>query len=218
MWDAATATPVFNIGYVTPPPPIRSSEKQPLPPSPQPPSPPLPSSQSSSLPSGVTLARPHTEPQGVSGRTRSKTVKPSDQRLHHSLGLLSRMTKTELLSMVTTRGAVDAGRRIKPPSFGGRGQPSFSVGDRDEAPPVGGNRGIPCAMAAMLATREDIQVTLGDQRPPYKPPDLPHCCASDLTVPRSHKEAMRSEHAHLWKDSAGREFYGLPDAGTFEPA
>ena len=28
---------------------------------------------------------------------------------------------------------------------------------------------------------------------------------------------MRSEHGHLWKDSAGREFYGLLDAGTFEP-
>ena len=33
----------------------------------------------------------------------------------------------------------------------------------------------------------------------------------------SHKEAMRSEHARLWKDSAGWEFYGLLHAGTFEP-
>ena len=153
----------------------------------------------------------------MSDRTRSKTVNPSDQGLHHNVGLRSRMSKNAPLSMVTTNGAVDAGRRNKPPSFGGHGQPSFLVGDRDEAPPVGGNRGIPCAMAAMLPTREDIDATLGDQRPPYTPPDLPHCYASDLKVPRSHKEATRSEHAHLWKDSAGREFYGLLDAGTFEP-
>ena len=127
-------------------------------------------------------------------------------------------SKNALLSMVITNGAVDAGRRNKPPSFEGRGQPSFSVGDRDEASSVGGNRGGPCAMAAMNATRDDIEATLGDQRPPYKAPDLPHYYASDLKVPKSHKEAMRSEHAHLWKDSAGRQFYGLLDAGTFEPA
>ena len=47
------------------------------------------------------------------------------------------MSKNALLSMVSTNRAVDAGRRNKPPSFGGRGQPSFSVGDRDEATPVG---------------------------------------------------------------------------------
>ena len=72
-------------------------------------------------------------------------------------------------------------------------------------------------MTALLATREDIDATLDDQRPPYKPSDLLHCYASDLKVPRSHKEAMRSEQVHLWKDSAGWEFYGLLDAGTFEP-
>ena len=128
------------------------------------------------------------------------------------------MSKTALLSMAITRGAVDAGRRNKLLSFGGRGQPSLSVGDREAAPPVGGPREIRCAMAAMLATRENIEETLGDQRPPYKPPYLPHCYASDIKVPRSHKEAMRSEHVHLWKDSVGRQFYGLLDAGTFEPA
>ena len=72
-------------------------------------------------------------------------------------------------------------------------------------------------MTALLATAEDIDATLDDQRPPYKPPDLTHCYASDVKVPRSHNEAMRSEHGHLWKDSAGWEFYGLVDAGTFEP-
>ena len=61
-----------------------------------------------------------------------------------------------------------------------------------------------CAFATRLATREDIDNTLGDQRPLYKPPNLPQCYASDLKVPRSHKEDMRSEYAHLWEDSSGR--------------
>ena len=77
--------------------------------------------------------------------------------------------------------------------------------------------GIPCAFAAMLATRGDIDAALDDERPPHKPPDLPQCYASDLRVPRSYQEATRSEHANLWKDATGREFYGLLDAGTFEP-
>ena len=69
----------------------------------------------------------------------------------------------------------------------------------------------------MLVTREDIDATLDDQRPANRPPDLPHCYASDLKVPKIHKELMPSEHAHLCGDSTGREFYGLLDAGTFEP-
>ena len=70
---------------------------------------------------------------------------------------------------------------------------------------------------ATLANRKDIDSTLGNRWPPYKLSDLPHCYASDLKVPGSQKEAMRSEHAHSRKDSAGREFHELLDAGTFEP-
>ena len=127
VYSAAPAAPVFNIGYVPPPPLIRSSELQPLPPSLQPPPPPLPPSQSSSLSPAVTMSRPHTKPQRMSGRTHSKTVQfsdaptihlsgtpeepissppiPSDQGLHHSVGLLWMISKTALLSMMTMRGA-----------------------------------------------------------------------------------------------------------------
>ena len=102
--------------------------------------------------------------------------------------------------MLFTREVVDVGRHKDLPSVGGRGQPSICAWNREGTPPAGGSGGIPLAFAAVLANRENIDPTLGDQRPPYKPPDLPHCDASDLKVPRSHKDAMRSEHDHLWED------------------
>ena len=163
VFAAAPATSVLNMNYVPPPPPIRSSELQPLPPPLQPPPPPLPPSQSSSLPPAVVLPRPHTEPQRISSRTRSKTVQvsdaltshlsgkpevpvfsppvPSDQGLHHSVGLLSMMSKTAMLSMVTTRGAVDAGRRNKPPSFGAAGSRHFPLGTAKGHHRLGGGQG-----------------------------------------------------------------------------
>ena len=89
--------------------------------------------------------------------------------------------------------------------------------DREGTACGGAHERVPCAYAAMVAALQEIDAVLDDQRPPHKPPDLPHCYASDLKVPRSYREAMRSEHAHLWEDSTGREIYGLVDAGTFEP-
>ena len=126
------------------------------------------------------------------------------------------MDKTALLFMLDTRKAVDASRGKQPTSVGGRGQLSSSVGNPEErSPNRGGGGRVPCAFATWLATQEDIENTLGDQRPPCKPPSLPQSYASDLKVPRSHKEAMGSEYAHLWEESTGPEFYGLLDAGTF---
>ncbi|CAB1108760.1 unnamed protein product [Ectocarpus sp. CCAP 1310/34] len=60
--------------------------------------------------------------------------------------------------------------------------------------------------------------TLRDQRPPEQRPGLPLCQASDVCIPKSYKEAVASEHRHLWSDSMQREFYGLLEAGTFAPA
>ena len=68
----------------------------------------------------------------------------------------------------------------------------------------------------MLARWEDIDHATNDQRPPDKRPDLPHCHAGDLKVPRSYEEAVRSEYSHLWTDAMAREATGLIDAGTFE--
>ena len=86
-------------------------------------------------------------------------------------------------------------------SYGeGREQVAPAVEDRGEEISAGKSGGIPRAMTAMLATREDIEATLSGQRLPYKPPDLPQCYARDLKVPSNRAEDMRSEHAHLWKD------------------
>ena len=104
--------------------------------------------------------------------------------------------------------AVDASRHKVSPSVGGCGQPPLCA-RRDG--------GTTWAFAAILETREDIDATLDDQGPPHSPPDLPHYCASDLKVAKSHKESMRSEHSYLWGDSTGREFFGLLDVGTVEP-
>ncbi|CAB1101905.1 unnamed protein product [Ectocarpus sp. CCAP 1310/34] len=71
--------------------------------------------------------------------------------------------------------------------------------------------------ATMFATREDVDAALRAERPPDKMPDLPHCLASDLRVPKIFKEAMRSKHSELWDDAVGREFFGLSDAGTLSP-
>ena len=80
----------------------------------------------------------------------------------------------------------------------------------------GGRGGILWAMAAMPATRDDIDANMDNQRAPYKPPDLSHCNTSNLKVPGGHREVMRSDYARLWEDSARQKFYGLLDAGTFE--
>ena len=73
--------------------------------------------------------------------------------------------------------------------------------------------GVLGAFATRLSTREGIDTTLRDQRPPFKPLDWPQCYASDLKVPRSHKEAMRSGYVHLWEDSAGRDFLRIAGCG-----
>lgn len=62
-------------------------------------------------------------------------------------------------------------------------------------------------MVAMHTNREDIDITLSDQRPPYKPQDLPHCDASDFKVPQRRNEAMAMEHAHRSEGSTARQLY-----------
>ena len=68
----------------------------------------------------------------------------------------------------------------------------------------------------MLASRDDIDMTLREMNPPEVAPDLPQCYASDLRVPKTYREAVSSEHGNLWIDSVSREFRGLMEAGTLK--
>ncbi|CAB1097932.1 unnamed protein product [Ectocarpus sp. CCAP 1310/34] len=130
------------------------------------------------------------------------------------------MDKDSLISSLATREAVDQGRRDLPPppqpdpSLGGRGS-GGAVGAGGPVDSGGGWR--PQMFATMFATREDVDAALRAERPPDKMPDLPHRLASDLRVPKTFKETMRSQHSELWDDAIDQEFFGLLDAGTFSP-
>lgn len=106
-------------------------------------------------------------------------------------------------------GAVDAGPHKKPGKFGCRGLLNVFVGGYMEMSTSGAERRKPCAFGVMLATRRDINTTLGDRCLPRDP--------LDLGVPRSCQVAMRTEHARFWENSTAREFYGLLNTGVFEP-
>ena len=131
------------------------------------------------------------------------------------------LDRNTLVSMLEARSAVDEERRepggaeTGEPGGAGAGEQAGALAAVD---PGAGGAGFPLAFATLLANREDIDAMLRDQRPPEQRPDLPHCQASDLRVPKSYNEAMASEHRHLWSDSMQREFYGLLEAGTFTPA
>ena len=151
-------------------PPLPSPPQRPLPPSPShsslpSPQPPLPPSSSPSLLLSLQ--------QRISGHTRSKTVRlsaqavvqfpaaqeeapppppaESDHGVRHRAGLISMLDKTTLQGMAATNGAVDALRLKKSVDMGGG--TSAMWGWKKDA-------GIPCAFAAMLATR-------GTSTPPW---------------------------------------------------
>ncbi|CAB1113943.1 unnamed protein product [Ectocarpus sp. CCAP 1310/34] len=188
----------------------------------------------------TAVHRSHAAPSTARKRRRSRSPSPaaftaSRQRvgrernqgggtaLQHRLGLLSMMGKDALVSSLATREAVDQGRRDLPPSA--NIAPPAPPQPQDTSLAGHGSGGAAGArgpgglhmFAAMFATREDVEATLRAKRPPDKTPDLPHCLASDLRVPKTFKEAMRSQHSELWDDAVGREFFGLLDAGTFSP-
>ena len=224
---SATPTPQLR----SPPPRHRSSSAvaaSPLPPprartsvsfTPQPRSP--PSSPTAPVPSPHQLPSPQSpldpyvkkhlglefDPRQA-GNTRSQTrylnerqqqqessePPPPDNSFVHQFKLLPATQQLALLSALVTDNS------------GGHGSGTGAAG---------GPEAIACP--TVMAKREDIELSRLEERPPLIPPDPPRCQASDLDVPRSYSEAMRSEHATLWSDSMAREHFGLLDAGTFEP-
>lgn len=111
--------------------------------------------------------------------------------------MMGQMDEQCLVTCMDTRKATDAGRRA-------------GSGSTQQAQDI--------AMVTLMASRGDINHALSEPRPPHQPPDLPHYQAKDLKTPKTHQEAMASEHGHLWMDSERREIFGVLDAGTFEPA
>ena len=83
------------------------------------------------------------------------------------------MERTVLVRMLKERWAIYASRRKELPPVVGHGQPYITVGGRKWTPLPEGGGGSPCAFAALLATREDIAANLDNQRPLFKPLDLP---------------------------------------------
>ena len=120
------------------------------------------------------------------------------------------MDRTTLIMPIVIHNAIAGGRRDLPPP-----QNPGDEGKRGEG--AGWCGELPYVLATMFATRESVYATLRNQRLPDKRPDLPHCCASNLQVPQSYKEAMSSEYSELWEDLVAREFCGLLDAGMSEP-
>ncbi|CAB1121535.1 unnamed protein product [Ectocarpus sp. CCAP 1310/34] len=207
-----SATPApGNPSSASPPSPSATPDPYQPPPPPDPAMPPLTAHAMRQLRPG-TKAEGMTDPR-LPSRTRSGT--------RHSTGLVSMLDRNTLVSMLEARSAVDKERRelggaeAGEPGGTGAGEQAGALAAVD---PGAAGAGFPLAFATLLANREDIDATLRDQRPPEQRPDLPHCQASDLRVPKSYKEAMASEHRHLWSDSMQREFYGLLEAGTFTPA
>ena len=74
------------------------------------------------------------------------------------------------------------------------------------------------ALAQGIATREAFDEAFREHELPPPDADLPTAPASDVPTPSTFAEAESPEHAAIWRDSRTREFRGLLQANTFDPA
>lgn len=141
------------------------------------------------------------------GRTRLGTARHNAGKegghdvalLHHERDLFAQLDKPCLLSIHLARSAINAGRKRQDDGAGGR-------------------RGILFRDAKVLATKEEIEEALREDRPPRETPELPDCPVKELKTPTSYAQAMRSDQREIWEDSMAREFHGLKEAGTIDVA
>lgn len=155
-----------------------------------------------------------------------RTALPPPARDDHSLGLLS-LANSEVWDTLrdVQQAVLDAREQ------GGAGeQEQGGVEESKESSPAGGSHdlgdgwsvgpagaGVPLAMAARFATREEIDSALRDEQPPLERPDMPLRPVDQLHVPQTYKEMLRSEHSALFLDAQQREVFGLLEAKTFKP-
>ena len=74
------------------------------------------------------------------------------------------------------------------------------------------------ALAQGIATREAFDEAFREHKLPPPDADFPTSPASDVPTPSTVAEADLSEHAAVWRNSRTREFRGLLQANTFDPA
>ena len=74
------------------------------------------------------------------------------------------------------------------------------------------------ALAQGIATREAFEEAFREHELPPPGAELPTTPASDVPTSSTVAEAGSSEHAAIWRDSRTREFRGLLQAHTFDPA
>ena len=69
---------------------------------------------------------------------------------------------------------------------------------------------------SMLAAREDIDMDIADQSPPYTSPlDLPSCPASNLVTPDTYAQACADKYSNLWHRAMEAETCGLKGATIY---
>ena len=145
----------------------------------------------------------------------------SSQSDEENLGLLARMGTDTLRSILEARELVEGGGDSMA-AFGGgarsgggeRKEGDGGPGGRAGAPPWGGHGGVPIGLAVRLARTEEIESALDDEQPPEERPEIPQCFATDFRVPKTYRDAMRSDYAHLWQDAVQREFFGILKSGV----
>lgn len=99
----------------------------------------------------------------------------------HQIGLLDHMGRESLLSCLITRAVTDTGRQQQ-------------------------GVALRMGMSTKLATHQDIDQVIHEQKPPHQPPELPQFQAKDLHVPKGYIQAVNSENSGLWTDSMDREY------------
>lgn len=159
-----------------------------------------------------------------------RTALPPPARDDHSLGLLSLANSQVWDTLRDVQQAVLDARSGAREQGGEEEQERGGVEESKESSSAGGARdlgdgwsigpagaGVPLAMAARFATREEIDSALHDEQPPLERPDMPLRPVDQLPVPQTYNEMLRSEHSALFLDAQQREVFGLLEAKTFKP-
>lgn len=148
------------------------------------------------------------------------TPLPSESHDAHSMGLLA-LTNSDVWETIrSTQEAMFEERRRQEQGGDGKQEKGgeeehLDLGDGWSVGPSGS--GIPMSLAMRFATRDEIDAAILELEPPLERPDMPLCQASELKVPKSFKEMLRSEHAPHFLDAQQREIHGVLQAKTFTP-